>query len=156
MHKLRVFVDTSVFGGCFDEEFEHHSKRFFEEVRSGRFEIVVSQTVLDELEDAPVRVRGVFADISADSVLVAIGSDIEDLRDAYIDAGVVGVSSLDDAEHIAVASAERVDLVVSWNFKHIVHFDKIKGYNAVNLLKGYQPIDIRSPSEVIDHEEKDV
>ena len=156
MRKLRVFVDTSVFGGCFDEEFERHSKQFFEEVRSGRFEIVVSQTVLDELEGAPARVREVFAEISENSVLVAIDSDIEDLRDAYIEAGVVGASSLDDAEHIAVASAERVDLVVSWNFKHIVHFDKIKGYNAVNLLKGYQPIDIRNPVEVIDHEEKDI
>ena len=47
-------------------------------------------------------------------------------------------------------------MIVSWNFKHIVHFDKIKGYNAVNMLKGYQLIDIRSPSEVIDYEEKDI
>jgi predicted nucleic acid-binding protein len=151
-----VFVDTSVFGGCFDEEFDRHSKRFFEEVRSGRFEIVVSQTVLDELDKAPQHVVGFISDMDLDARVVEINPDIEALRDAYIEAGIVGKSSFDDAEHIASASVERVDLVVSWNFKHIVHFDKIRGYNAINMIKGYQAIDIRSPSEVIDHEEKDV
>lgn len=156
MRKLRVFVDTSVFGGCFDEEFARHSRHFFEEVRSGRFEIVVSPTVLDELEGAPERVRKLFAETSDYTVLAPLTEETVDLRNAYIDAGIVGKSSLDDAEHIAVASIEQVDLVVSWNFKHIVHFDKIKGYNAINMLKGYQPIDIRSPSEVVEYEDEDL
>jgi predicted nucleic acid-binding protein len=156
MRKLRVFVDTSVFGGCFDEEFERHSKQFFEEVRSGRFGIVVSETVLAELKGAPDCVKELVAELAVYSEVIAPDPDIAVLRDAYINAGIVGKSSFDDAEHIAVASVERVDLVVSWNFKHIVHFDKIKGYNAINMLKGYQSIDIRSPSEVIDHETKNV
>ncbi|VGO21197.1 PIN domain-containing protein [Pontiella sulfatireligans] len=152
MRKLRVFVDTCVFGGCFDEEFEHHSKRFFEEVRDGRFEIVVSETVLAELKGAPERVKELVVELMDCMEIVAPSIEIEALRDAYIEAEVVGTSSLDDAEHIAVASAVQADIVVSWNFKHIVHFDKIRGYNAINMLKGYQAIDIRSPSEVIDYE----
>ena len=55
----------------------------------------------------------------------------------------------DDAHHVAIATAERVDMIVSWNFQHIVHFDKIRGFNAVNLREGYSPIEIRSPKEVV-------
>lgn len=156
MRKLRVFVDSSVFGGCFDKEFERHSRQFFEEVRSGRFEIVVSQTVLDELDKAPIHVLEYVVELGPEIIVIEIDSDSEALRDAYIEAGIVGKSSFDDAEHIAVASIEKVDLVVSWNFKHLVHFDKVKGYNAINMLKGYPPVDIRSPSEVIEHENKNV
>ena len=156
MRKLRVFVDTSVFGGCFDEEFDRHSRRFFDEVQAGRFGIVVSDTVLAELKGAPDNVKMLLVGLDDHVEVVAPSDEMQNLRDAYIEAGIVGLASYDDAEHIAVASVERVDLVVSWNFKHIVHFDKIKGYNAVNMLKGYQPMDIRSPSEVIDYEKKDV
>ena len=115
--------------------------------------MVVSRTVLDELDKAPRHVLDFIAGLDFDASVVAISSEVETLRDAYIEAGIVGKSSFDDAEHIAVANVERVDLVVSWNFKHIVHFDKIKGCNAINMLKGYPPLDIRSPSEVICHEE---
>ena len=70
VRKRRVFVDTSVFGGCFGEEFDRRSRQFFEEARSGRFNIVVSQTILDERKDAPERVRDVFLGISEASELV--------------------------------------------------------------------------------------
>jgi predicted nucleic acid-binding protein len=152
---LRVFVDTSVFGGCFDEEFEKESRRFFDEVKDGRFAVVVSQRVLDELEGAPEVVSKLVSEVSAFTQEVDVTDEIVQLRDAYLEAGILGASSLHDAEHIAVASVEQVDLLVSWNFKHIVHFDKIKAYNAINMLKGYRQIDIRSPQEVVGYE-KDI
>lgn len=74
---------------------------------------------------------------------------IGDLRDAYIQANVVGNASKADAEHVASASVADVDVIVSWNFKHIVHYDKINGYHAVNLLNGYKQIHIFSPKEVV-------
>jgi hypothetical protein len=76
---------------------------------------------------------------------VAIGR----LRDAYLKARVVGPASESDAEHIASASVAGADFVVSWNFQHIVHFEKINGYNAINLLQGYKSIAMYSPREVI-------
>jgi hypothetical protein len=76
--------------------------------------------------------------------------EVDELRDAYLQAGVVGPASLVDAEHIAYASVAEVDLIVSWNFKHIVHFEKIRGYHGVNLAKGYNPIPIHSPREVVE------
>src|SRR5712692_10452909 len=122
---LRIYADTSVFGGCFDDEFTADNLRFFEEVRQGQFVVVVSDVTLDELQLAPEEVRRVLADLPPDQVqIVTTSSESDELRDAYLDAGVVGPASSNDAAHIAVATVVGVDLVVSWNFKHIVHFER--------------------------------
>ena len=147
---LRVYADTSVFGGCFDDEFMAESVRFFEEVRQGQFLLVVSNVTLDELELAPDQVRTVLANLPPQQVeIVSTSSGSDGLRDAYLEAGVVGPASSNDAAHIAVATISNVDLVVSWNFKHIVHFEKIGGYEGVNSLRGYRSPRIYSPREVV-------
>jgi len=116
---LRVYADTSVFGGCFDEEFKTESLRFFDEVREGQFVLVVSNITLDELELAPDQVRRVLAGLPPEQVeLVNTSSESDELRNAYLAAAVVGPASSNDAAHIAVATISNVDLVVSWNFKH--------------------------------------
>jgi hypothetical protein len=147
---LRVYADTSVFGGCFDDEFRNESVRFFEEVRLGQFVVVVSNVTLDELELAPDRVRGVLADLPPQQVeIINTSLESDGLRNAYLEAAVVGPASTNDAAHIAVATISNVDLVVSWNFKHIVHFEKIGGYEGVNSLLGYRSPRIYSPREVV-------
>ncbi len=153
-HSLKVFVDTSVFGGCFDAEFEKESRWFFDEVQAGRFYVITTGTVMKELSKAPERVCGFVDDMMAHMKILEPSAEIDALRDAYIDAGILEKSSLDDAEHIAAATIEKVDLLVSWNFKHIVHFDKIRAYNGINALKGYGNIDIRSPQEVIAYDDE--
>lgn len=82
--------------------------------------------------------------------IIDLSEEIYSLRDAYLKADVVGPASEADAEHIAAATVAGVDFVVSWNFKHIVHYDKIRGFQAINLLQGYEPIQIFSPKEVVD------
>jgi hypothetical protein len=147
---LRVYADTSVFGGCFDNEFAPESVRFFEEVREGRFVVVVSNVTLDELELAPERVRRVLAGLPTEQVeIVSTSPESDELKKAYLNAAVVGPASTNDAAHIAVATVCGVDLVVSWNFKHIVHFEKIGGYEGVNSLRGYRSPRIYSPREVV-------
>ena len=148
MCRLRVFVDTSVFGGCFDEGFDKASVRFFEEVADGRFKVVVSPRIVLEVNRARAEVQHVLSGLKGNIEIIQLEDEMTALRDAYLDAGILGEASMDDAEHIAVASIANVDLLISWNFKHIVHFDKIRSFNAVNLLKGYRQIDIRSPQEV--------
>ena len=71
--------------------------------------------------------------------------------DTYIDEKVVGKTSLEDCRHIAVATIHKVDVLASWNFKHIVNLDRIKGYNAVNLRLGYSMIEIRSPKDLVNY-----
>lgn len=148
---MRVYADTSVFGGCFDEEFAEESRGFFNDVRRGRFVLVVSPVLLRELEGAPEEVRRVLADLP-DEYVESMGDDpgIMELREAYLAAGVVGESCRSDAEHVASGTVADVDLIASWNFKHIVHFDKISGYNGVNLLTGRRLVRIFSPREVVD------
>ncbi len=150
MPPLRLYCDTSVFGGCFDEEFSDASNRIFELVREGKFQLAIYQTTLDELNRAPERVRRVLYNLPLGSVeFIEQSREIDSLCDAYLRAGVVGPSSRSDASHIAAASVARVDMIVSWNFKHIVHFEKIRGYHGVNLLMGYLAIPIFAPPEVI-------
>lgn len=148
---LRIYADTSVFGGCFDDEFAEDSGAFFKEVSDGRFTLVVSSVTLAELVGAPEKVREILSGLPTEQVEGLPDSpEIRALRDAYLQAGVVGPGSERDAEHVAAATVAEVDLIVSWNFRHIVHFDKIRGYNGVNLLHGYGLLSVHSPREVIE------
>lgn len=155
MHPLRVYVDTSVFGGCFDPEFEEESRRFFELVRAGRVVAIISPVVVDELGDAPEPVRSILESLPTGSIVpVDLTPDMIELRDAYLEAGILSRRSVDDATHVAAATAVRADAIVSWNFRHIVRLDKMRAYNAVNLMSGYGPLSIVSPRDVrMDEEE---
>jgi hypothetical protein len=150
MVRLRVYPDTSVFGGCFDDEFGEASREFFRRVAAGTFLVVLSDTTLLELQAAPERVRRVVVDLPPEMVrIVRNSAEVRVLRDAYLAAGVVAESARRDAEHVAAATVGDVDLLVSWNFRHVVNYARIDGYNGVNLLHGYRAVRIFSPREVI-------
>lgn len=80
---------------------------------------------------------------------VAEDNEIYDLRDAYLASHILGERWLDDLTHVATATVYRADAIISWNFKHIVRFDKMKAYNQVNLFNGYGILTIISPMEVM-------
>ena len=135
---LRVYADTSVFGGCFEEKFSEASTRFFDQVRDGTFVLVVSDVTFRELGPAPHHVKSLLDSIPAGYVEEVVSSgESTRLQAAYLAAGVVGPACGNDAAHIAVATIALVDIIVSWNFKHIVHYDKIMGYEGVNTIHGY-------------------
>ena len=149
MHKIRVYVDTSVFGGTQDEEFAEATKKFFDRVRQGQFRVLVSQITTDELTDAPLAVHAILRGLPQLSIeRVTAEKEVLELAMAYIAAGALGPAQRADAIHVASATVARADLILSWNFKHIVNFDRIHKFNAVNLMRGYPPIEIRSPLEV--------
>jgi len=107
-----------------------------------------------ELTNAPQRVRELLsAYADAEFEYVSITEEIISLADNYIEEKVVGKTSLEDCRHIAMATIYRADVLASWNFKHIVNLDRIKGYNSVNLRKGYQILEIRSPKDLINYGE---
>ena len=138
MRTPNVYVDTSVFGGVFDQEFEAPSKAFFNLVTAGRFPLLVSDVTRREITFAPAMVRRHFEEILAFIRLVPVDQHVLDLRDAYLAAGILTEKWADDAAHVSAATVADADLIVSWNFRHIVHFDKIRLYNAVNALKGHR------------------
>lgn len=156
MKEIRVYADTSVFGGVFDDEFNEESKAFFEQVRSGHFVLVTSAVVEAEMATAPAFVREFFEEMLGFAQIADVTADALDLRDAYLEAGIVTPAYSDDGLHVALATVSRCALIVSWNFRHIVHFQKIPLYNAVNTLRGFAQLAIYSPQEVIQYEDEEI
>lgn len=150
---LRAYVDTSVFGGVHDDEFRVASEKFFRGVREGGFVLLSSEPLVIEIAGAPKRVQDVFQAHEAFMEPVFTSEEATGLADAYLRAKVVPAASHVDALHVALASVARADVVVSWNFKHLVQLRRIRAFHAVNLLRGYPLIEIRSPLEVIDGED---
>lgn len=149
MIMLRIYVDTSVFGGCYDSEFQKESIRFFEYVNNKLIRILISPILLEELEEAPHNVKQVLKEIKKESIeYLELTDDIISLRNSYIRNKILSEKWLDDATHVALATINRADAIVSWNFRHIVRLDKIKLFNQINLLNGYGILTIISPKEV--------
>lgn len=151
-----VYADTSVYGGVYDDEFSTASTRFFEAVRHGTFQLVLSEIVHRELSFAPAQVQGLFQEMLPLALLTPVTDEAISMQQAYIREGIVTKKSLDDALHVALATVSGCDLIVSWNFKHIVHFQKIPLFNAVNTLHGYNNLMIYSPLEVIENEDQEI
>ncbi|MFM2048960.1 MAG: hypothetical protein RI955_1508 [Bacteroidota bacterium] len=150
MVKSRIYIDTSVVGGYFDEEFEIATKLLFERIVNRDFIIYFSEVNETELSLAPQHIQDVKKIIPADCYhYLNLDEEAKSLAQSYIDEKALGKASLNDAYHIAIASVNRLDCLVSWNFKHIVNFDKIKLFNSINLKLGYPLIDIRTPSEFL-------
>lgn len=126
MSKLKIYIDTSVIGGCFDEEFAKWSNQLFEEFKTGGKLAVI---------------------------VVIIDDSIIQLAENYLKQKIISEKCREDALHIATATILKIDVLVSWNFKHIVNINRIKRFNGVNLLNGYNTIEIRSPMEVINNDE---
>ena len=147
--KPRIYTDTSVMGGCEDDEFRDPSRRLLEAFVGGELTLVLSELVLRELETAPEGVRMVIGQVpEAHIEAILLSPDAEELAAAYIEEGAIGARMRADALHIALATVARVDVLVSWNFKHIVNLRRIRAYNGVNLKRGYPLLEIRTPREV--------
>ena len=151
--KLRIYTDTSVLGGCEDEEFAEYSIRLMEGFVRGELVLVLSNLTVQELTGAPVEVRRRLASVPESHIeTLQLDAEAKELAEAYVTAGVLTANMMADAQHIAMATTAHADVLVSWNFKHIVNLQRIHGYNSVNLRKGYPMIEIRTPREVLSDE----
>jgi hypothetical protein len=153
MKLQRVYVDTSVIGGCFDPEFAAWSNGLITDFRLGLFKAVLSEITAAEIEDAPEPTQEIYAELlTIGSDFVAIDEAVIELADAYQERDILTPKFYTDGLHVALATVAEVDILVSWNFKHIVRFDKIRLFNAINLERGYKPLQIYSPREVTNYE----
>ena len=151
--KQRIYIDNSVIGGYFDEEFEEPTKQLFDRIKAKDFDVYFSEVNETELSLAPKHIRDIKNLIPNDCYKYLDLNDVaKKLAETYVSEKVLGQASLNDAYHIAIASVNRLDCLISWNFKHIVNFDKIKLFNSINLKLGYPLIDIRSPLEFLKYE----
>ena len=150
---VRAYADTSVFGGVFDEEFEKPSQRFFEVVRAGDIKLLTSELVREEIQAGPHKIYKFFEEILSLAEIVGISEAVLELQRTYVAKEIVSKKYATDAMHVALATVAGAKVIVSWNFKHIVNFQKIPMYNAVNASLGYHPIGIYSPLEVTGYED---
>ncbi len=151
--KLRLYLDTSVFGGFFDDEFSEHTIPLFERISKGEFILIYSTITQEELRNAPNQVKTLVTNLKMEfTEYVELHSEAVELATNYIQENVVGKTSFTDCLHIALATLSNADYLVSWNFKHIVNIQRIKGYNSVNRMKGYAQLEIRSPLEFENYE----
>ena len=152
--KQRIYIDTSVFGGYFDEEFAEHTIPLFDRLKKNEFTLLFSTVTQDELENAPEKVKELVKSLKIESTeFLDTTDEAVDLATEYITEKVVGQTSYSDCLHIALATINRADFLVSWNFKHIVNVQRIRGYNSINIKNGYRQIEIRSPREFEKYED---
>lgn len=151
--KQRIYIDTSVIGGYYDTEFEVATRKLFERITNKDFAIFFSEVNETELILAPPHIQEVKNLIPIDCLnFIEMSDEVETLAQTYISEKALGKASENDAYHIALSSVHRLDCLISWNFKHIVNFDKIKMFNSINMRLGYLLIDIRSPFEFLKDE----
>jgi hypothetical protein len=149
MKKTLIYVDTSTIGGCCDPEFQEWSLGLLRDFQSGTFLLLLSELTEAEIQDAPDEVRGIYEEFQKATLdILELTAEAANLADAYLNHNILPHNFLNDARHIAIATVSGADLVVSWNFKHIVHFEKIQRFNAVNIEMGYKSILVFSPREV--------
>jgi hypothetical protein len=152
MKKDRIYIDTSIVGGYFDIEFELETKLLFKKLENGEVIFVVSDLLDIELDRAPERIKKLLYQYPDDFFeRVSLTLEAKELGEQYVIEKVVGQTSIEDCYHIAMATINNVDVLASWNFKHIVNFTRIKGYNSVNLKNGYNLLEIRNPKDLIEY-----
>lgn len=150
---LRIYIDTSVLGGCFDVEFAKWSNGLIADFRAARLVPVLSDVTAAEALEAPQQVRELHQEmLGLAGAVLEVTPQVFNLVSAYEARRILPAKYAADMRHIALATIAAVDALVSWNFKHIVKLEKIRLFNAVNVESGYRSLNILSPREVTTYE----
>ena len=155
--RLKLYLDTSVLGAVCDpgpEERLLATRRILDGLKAGSWEGYISALVLEAVSRAHESVRQRIAQELQNSPLMVLEESPESvaLARAYVEAGAIPADYEDDARHIAIATLNDVNVVVSWNFRHMVNVERKRRINSVNVREGFPLIDIVSPWEVSDEE----
>ncbi len=156
MKKLKLYLDTSIINFVFYDKRPEEQKltvQLFDEIREGKYEVFISEIVLNEIDRAPQdiakQLKAAIEEFSPEELVV--DEEVQELANKYMEQGVIPVKYRDDALHIAVASVNSLDVIVSWNFKHIVKLKTKREVTGINALMGYKQIEIYSPLEVVEN-----
>ena len=158
MRVPKIYIETTIFNFYFDGDrgFAHtDTVGFFREIKAGKYEAFTSTYVTDELENAPeIKRDKMMSLISEYNITVLAPSDeAAILADIYTAEGIIPQKYRTDGLHIAIASVNELDMIISMNFQHIVKRKTKLATGNINILNGYRAIEIYSPMEVIDNEE---
>ncbi|MDR2729136.1 MAG: hypothetical protein LBB56_08370 [Chitinispirillales bacterium] len=160
MKKMKIYLDTSTVSyldahDCPDKMQDTH--KLWEEIKANKFEVFLSNTTLEELERSPEPKRGIFKAYLGDIVYTAIpnSAEIDEVARMIINMGILKPKSHDDCMHIASAVVAECDVIVSWNFRHMVNVKTVRGVRAISISQGYKNIDIVAPPSVLTENEEE-
>jgi len=158
MKRLKIYLDTSIIShldapDALKEQAD--TRKLWEDMQAGKYEVVVSDVVIDELEGCPEPklsyLRSMLGGISYADITRSL--EAARLRDLYFEVGGLPPKSRLDALHIAIATANSCNIILSWNFKHIVNYRAMTAVDAVNIKEGYAPLRILSPTMLLESED---
>jgi hypothetical protein len=147
---MKFYLDTSIFGGIFDKEFKEATERLFSWIEEKQIGVIYSNVLEKELKSAPEAIKILANANFTNATYIEINEEMLGLAISYIEKGVLSPRSMNDAQHIAIATLAGASAIISWNFKHMANFIKIQQYNAINLQAGYRMISIHTPLEIIE------
>jgi len=156
MLSTEIYIDTSVIGGYFDDEFKKATRRLWTLSEKSIYRFKTSIIALEEIANAPERVRKLFARTFDEGSILRSSAESEELARAYMEREVVPGKYFDDAQHVAICTLARISCLVSWNFKHLANLRRENAFNGVNLLHGYAQVRIVSPLSLIHGHEEEI
>jgi len=157
MRKQKIYLETTLFNFYFDEDrgFAHaDTVQLFKEIAAGKYEAFTSRFVVDELNDAPEAKRDKMLNLILEHDIPILENTDEAVRiaDLYIEAKIIPHKYRTDGLHIAIATVNDLDMIISMNFQHIVKRKTKIGTGNINALNGYRAMEIYSPMEVVEDE----
>ena len=156
MRKQKIYLETTLFNYYFDTDKDAHTAtvQLFKEIGAGKYQAFTSGMVVEELLQAPSEKSDKMMALvdEYDVTNLQVTEEVRRLADIYITEGIIPQKYKTDSIHIAVATVNGLDAIVSMNFKHIVKPKTVQMTRVVNALNGYRPIEIMSPKEVVENE----
>ena len=157
MRKQRIYLETTLFNFYFDEDrgFAHDSTvALFKEIAAGKYEAFTSRFVIDELNNAPEAKREKMLNLILEHDIPILETDDEAVRiaDLYIEEKIIPHKYRTDGLHIAIATVNDLDMIISMNFQHIVKRKTVKMTGHINTMNGYRAVEIYSPMEVVEND----
>ena len=159
MKKLKLYIETSTWNFVFADDSPEKmdtTKEFFELARRGVYEVYISEVVQAEINRAPEAIKNKLLRLieQIEPIVLKLTTEAEDLADIYIKRKIIPDKKIEDALHVAIATLEEVDAVVTWNYKHLANIRKAELFFGVNLEQGFhKKVEIITPWEVIGYVE---
>jgi predicted nucleic acid-binding protein len=159
MPKLSIYVETSVWSHAFADDAPDSREatlKFLDAARQGKYDLFVSEVVFEEVLRAPTELAARLRELVQELAPVSLDFDEDSFRLAqeFLQHGVVSPSSIDDARHVAVAVVSELDVLVSWNYRHLVNVRRREKFHQISVMTGYyKPLHIVTPPEVDDESE---
>lgn len=154
MKKLRLYLETSIISAVIDErepEKKELTLRLLDEIKKEEYELFISELVTVEIDKSSqqtaLKLRDILKKLQPEELTIT--DEIKVLADKYIAEKIIPLKYVNDALHIAAASVNELDVIISWNFEHIVKLKTKREVMGINVFMGYKEIDIYSPLEVV-------